>query len=89
MGDRSGRARDAARSAPSSAMAVRSTTVLSPTGRLAITMAKLLHGSRACRRNWWAEMLGTDPSSDDLAVPTDQVLQTRETGPVKAKSNCR
>jgi hypothetical protein len=32
--------------------------------------------------------LGTDPSSDDFAVPAELVVQTREIGPVKTKRDC-
>ena len=55
----------------------RQSTVLLPTGRLSIIQAKLLHGT-TCAHDWWAEILGTDPSSDDFAVPSSQVVQTRE-----------
>jgi hypothetical protein len=66
---------------------VRAMTVLLPAGSLSVITAKLLHG-QACRHNWWAEILGTDPSSDDFAVPSEQVVQARDLGPVKTKRNC-
>ena len=53
---------------------VRSTVVLLPTGRMEIMVGKQLHGT-ACRHAFWAEVLGTDPDSDDFAVPADQVVQ--------------
>jgi hypothetical protein len=56
---------------------VRRSVVLLPTGRLDIVQAKLLHGT-ACRHEFWAEVLGTDPSSDDFVVEATQVRQVRE-----------
>lgn len=64
---------------------VRQTVVLLPAGRMDVVVAKLLHGS-ACRHEFWAEALGTDPGSDDFAVEAGQVVQTREmTIAVKAR----
>ena len=34
--------------------------------------AKLLHGTK-CEHGWWAEILGTDPASDDFAIPAEQL----------------
>jgi hypothetical protein len=56
---------------------MRSTVVLLPTGSLDIVQAKLLHGT-SCRHEFWAEVLGTDPASDDFAVEKSQVVQVRE-----------
>jgi hypothetical protein len=56
---------------------VRNTVLLLPAGRLSVIQAKLLHGS-SCRHSWWAEVLGTDPASDDFVVAADQVVQQRE-----------
>jgi len=64
---------------------VRDMTVLLPVGSLSVITAKLLHG-QACRHNWWAEILGTDPSSDDFVVPSTQVTQIRDLGPVKTQT---
>ena len=63
----------------------RRTIVLLPAGRLEIVTGMLLHG-RACRHGWWAEILGTDPSSDDFVVPSTQVTQIRDLGPVKTQT---
>ena len=56
---------------------VRQTTLLLPGGALDIVQAKLLHGT-ACRHEFWADALGTDPDSDDFAVPAEAVVQQRE-----------
>jgi hypothetical protein len=55
----------------------RRSVVLLPTGRIEIVQAKLLHGT-SCRHSWWAEVLGTDPASDDFVVETSQIRQQRE-----------
>ena len=56
---------------------VRSSVVLLPQGSMQILTAKLLHGS-ACRHSWWAQQLGTDPDSDDFAVPAELVVAQRQ-----------
>jgi hypothetical protein len=56
---------------------VRQSVVILPTGRLDVTMAKLLHGT-TCRCEFWVEALGTDPGSDDFVIPADQVVAVRE-----------
>jgi hypothetical protein len=56
---------------------VRESVVLLPAGRLDVVHAKLLHGT-SCRHAWWAEVLGTDPDSDDFIVPAEQIVQRRE-----------
>jgi hypothetical protein len=56
---------------------VRQTTLLLPTGSLDVVQAKLLHG-RACRHEWWAEQLGTDPASDDFVAPAEVIRSIRE-----------
>ena len=56
---------------------VRNSVVLLPTGRLDVVQAKLLHGT-ACRCSWWAEVLGSDPASDDFLVPSAQIVAQRE-----------
>jgi hypothetical protein len=55
---------------------VRQTTLLLPTGSLDVVQAKLLHG-RACRHEWWAEQIGTDPASDDFVAPAEVVRAIR------------
>jgi len=66
---------------------VRSNVVLLPTGRMDVVIAKLLHGT-ACRHEFWAEALGTDPASDDFVVQADQIVAQREmTIAVKVKNH--
>ena len=55
----------------------RAGTVLLPTGRMDVVMAKRLHGT-ACRHSQWAEWLGTDPASDDFVLPASQVVAQRD-----------
>lgn len=56
-----------------------------PTGRMDVVEAKLLHGT-ACRHEFWAERLGTDPDNDTFMIPADAVRQEREMGvAVKAR----
>lgn len=55
---------------------VRRTVVLLPAGRLDVVQAKLLRGT-ADRCEFWAEVLGTDPASDDFLVAADQVVAER------------
>jgi hypothetical protein len=55
---------------------VHRSTVLLPTGSLDVVQAKLLHG-QACRHTFWATELGTDPESDDFAVPAEVVRSIR------------
>jgi hypothetical protein len=56
---------------------VRESVLLLPTGRLDVVVGKLLHGT-TCRHTFWAAELGTDPDSDDFAVPAELVRQRRE-----------
>ena len=55
----------------------RRSVVLLPTGKMEIVQAKLLHGT-ACRHEFWAQALGTDPQSDDFVVEASQVRAQRE-----------
>jgi hypothetical protein len=54
---------------------VRTSTVLLPTGRMDVVVAKLLHGT-ACRHKFWDEILGT--SGDDFVVEASQVVFERD-----------
>lgn len=65
----------------------RKSIVLLPAGRLEVMVGKQLHGQRACRHEFWDEVLGTD--GDDFAVLMEQVTQVREVGPIKIKKGCR
>lgn len=56
---------------------MRESTVLLPTGRLDVVVAKLLHGT-ACRHEFWAQALGTDPDSNDFVVEASQIRAQRE-----------
>jgi hypothetical protein len=56
---------------------VRTSVLLLPTGRMEIMTGKLLHGT-ACRHTFWAEVLGTDASSNDFMLPADLVDDVRE-----------
>ena len=66
---------------------IRTSVVLLPTGSLDVVQAKLLHGT-ACRHEFWAAELGTDPDSDEFAIPASALRQQREIGvAVKVKTH--
>jgi hypothetical protein len=55
----------------------REITVLAADGPIEVLTATVLHGTK-CAHEWWAGQLGTDPDSNDFAVPIAQVVAIRE-----------